>query len=288
MYETYEQDHRALDVAFDVLNQAVSAHDPLETARATKAFKFHLDLHLDKEDAHMYRLISERVSLPEQGQAVGLMASHAPQDRFPEVVAWMFPLIGHDDRVNMTRSWQMGMPPEGFVMAAHAHRAGRSATTGPSSPGTSPSSFARNAVGTRSTDRASRSGMETTMNTQQDLIADPSNAGQVGAWDGNEGAFWTAQARRFDETLANCHGPFLDRGGHSRRRPCARRRVRQRANHPRRRTDRGERLRARHRSVVADARTRPTRPPPPKVSTTSSSDTPTRRSTRSRTPRSTP
>jgi len=47
------------------------------------------------------------------------------------------------------------------------------------------------------------------MDTQEDLIADPSNAGQVGAWDGNEGAFWTAQARRFDETLANCHGPFL-------------------------------------------------------------------------------
>ena len=118
VYATYEQDHRALDAAFAVLNQAVSVHDPLETARATKAFKFHLDLHLDKEDTHMYRLISERVSLPEQGQAVGLMASHAPQDRFPEVVAWMFPLIGRDDRVNMTRSWQMGMPPEGFAMAA--------------------------------------------------------------------------------------------------------------------------------------------------------------------------
>src|SRR6266516_4236227 len=48
VYASYEQDHRALDVAFDVLNRAVSAHDPLETARATKAFKFHLDLHLDK------------------------------------------------------------------------------------------------------------------------------------------------------------------------------------------------------------------------------------------------
>ena len=47
------------------------------------------------------------------------------------------------------------------------------------------------------------------MRTEPDLIADPSNAGQVGAWDGSEGAFWTAQARRFDETLANCHGPFL-------------------------------------------------------------------------------
>jgi SAM-dependent methyltransferase len=51
--------------------------------------------------------------------------------------------------------------------------------------------------------------METTMNTPQDLIADPSNADQVGAWDGKEGAFWAAQARRFDETLASLHGPFL-------------------------------------------------------------------------------
>jgi SAM-dependent methyltransferase len=48
------------------------------------------------------------------------------------------------------------------------------------------------------------------MDTQDDLIADPSNAGQVGAWDGAEGDFWTAQAPRFDETLAYCHGPFLD------------------------------------------------------------------------------
>jgi hypothetical protein len=117
VYETYERDHRALDAAFDSLNRAVSVHDALETARATSAFKFHLQLHLDKEDAHMYPLISERVSVPEQAQAVGLMAAHAPQDRFPEVVAWMFPLIGLDDRVNMTRSWQMGMPPEGFAFA---------------------------------------------------------------------------------------------------------------------------------------------------------------------------
>jgi hypothetical protein len=117
VYDTYEQDHRALDVAFDALNRAVSERDALETARATNAFKFHLQLHLDKEDAHMYRIIRERVSFPDQANAVGLMASHAPQDRFPEVVAWMFPLIDLNDRVNMTRSWQMGMPPEGFAFA---------------------------------------------------------------------------------------------------------------------------------------------------------------------------
>jgi hypothetical protein len=118
-YETYERDHRALDAAFTALTRAVSVHDALETARATNAFKFHLQLHLDKEDAHMYRIISERVSRPEQARAMGVMASHAPQDRFPEIVAWMFPLIGLDDRVNMTRSWQIGMPPEAFAFATH-------------------------------------------------------------------------------------------------------------------------------------------------------------------------
>lgn len=118
VYDTYEQDHRALDAAFAALNNAVSVHDSIETARATKAFKFHLDVHLHKEDTHMYRLIRERVSLPDQGQAMGLMGSSVPQDRFPEVVAWMFPLIENDDRVNMTRAWQMGMPPEGFALAA--------------------------------------------------------------------------------------------------------------------------------------------------------------------------
>src|SRR5436309_6576297 len=44
--EAYEKDHRALDAAFVVLSNAVSARDALQTARATAAFKFHLDVHL--------------------------------------------------------------------------------------------------------------------------------------------------------------------------------------------------------------------------------------------------
>ena len=115
--EAYEKDHRALDAAFAALSNAVSAHDALETARATKAFKFYLDVHLAKEDTHLYRLIRERVAVPDQGKAVGVMASTVPQDRFPELVAWMFPLLGDDDRENMTRIWQMVMPPEAFAGA---------------------------------------------------------------------------------------------------------------------------------------------------------------------------
>jgi hypothetical protein len=115
--EAYERDHRGLDAAFDTLISAVSAHDTIETARATAAFKFHLDLHLGKEDAHLYRLMKERVSTPDQGKAVGIMSSTVPQDRFPEVVAWMFPLMSHDDRENMTRIWQMVMPDPAFSRA---------------------------------------------------------------------------------------------------------------------------------------------------------------------------
>jgi hypothetical protein len=115
--EAYEKDHRGLDATFEMLNQAVSARDPLRTARATAAFKFHLDLHLAKEDSHVYRLIRERVTLPDQGKALGVMAGSVPQARFPELVAWMFPLIGHDDRENMTRIWQKVMPAEAFAGA---------------------------------------------------------------------------------------------------------------------------------------------------------------------------
>jgi hypothetical protein len=115
--EAYERDHRGLDAAFDALSAAVSARDALDTARATAAFKFHLDLHLRKEDVHLYGLFRERVPMPEQSKAVGIMASTVPQDRFPELVEWMFPLIGHDDRENMTRIWQMVMPAPAFAAA---------------------------------------------------------------------------------------------------------------------------------------------------------------------------
>jgi hypothetical protein len=113
--EAYERDHRGLDAAFDALNAAVSAKDNLEIARKSSAFKFHLDIHLGKEDAHLYRLIRERVSLPDQGKALGVMAGAVPQDRFTDVVAWMFPLLGDDDRENMTRIWQTVLPPPVFA-----------------------------------------------------------------------------------------------------------------------------------------------------------------------------
>ena len=113
--ETYEMDHRRLDEAFEVLSNAVSEHDALQTARATAAFKFHLDTHLAKEEAHMFRIIRERVSVADQVKAVGTMSSQMPGYRVPEFTAWIYPLLDDDDRENFTRALQMLMPWEAFA-----------------------------------------------------------------------------------------------------------------------------------------------------------------------------
>jgi len=113
--EAYVKDHRGLDEAFDELNSSYAASDPLKTARATAAFRFHMNIHLLKEDTHLYRIFRERISLPEQGNAVGIMAGKIPKERYAEMVGWLFPLIGNDDRETMTRIWQMMMPAPVFA-----------------------------------------------------------------------------------------------------------------------------------------------------------------------------
>jgi SAM-dependent methyltransferase len=42
-----------------------------------------------------------------------------------------------------------------------------------------------------------------------DVIADPSNAEQLRAWDGDEGAYWAANADHFDRAVAAYHDRFL-------------------------------------------------------------------------------
>jgi hypothetical protein len=115
--EPYTIDHRGLDSAFDELHRSYSARDSLKTARATAAFRFHLDIHLNKEDTHLYRIFRERISLPEQGEALGIMAGMIPRERFPDMVAWLLPLIGNDDRENVIRIWQMVLPAPAFTGA---------------------------------------------------------------------------------------------------------------------------------------------------------------------------
>jgi hypothetical protein len=113
--EAYVMDHRGLDNGIDALNEAVSAHDPLRVARASAALKFHHDIHLKKEDAHLYRLFRERVAMPDQISAITIMSRSVPQDRFPEAIAWMFPLIGNVDRDNVVTIWKQVLPPATFT-----------------------------------------------------------------------------------------------------------------------------------------------------------------------------
>jgi hemerythrin-like domain-containing protein len=109
--EAYARDHRRLDVAYEALESAAAADDALRMARASAALKFHLETHLAKEDAHLYRLVRERVPVSEQDKAVGLLAASVPRERFPEVIAWLFPLLGDVDRERLLHVWRELMPP---------------------------------------------------------------------------------------------------------------------------------------------------------------------------------
>jgi hypothetical protein len=115
--EAYARDHRGLDRLSAALQKAVAEADPISAARATAAFRFHLDIHLDKEEAHLYRIFNERVPLPDQGILIGKMAQKIPPPRFPETIGWLFPLIGPDDRENMTRIWKQALPGPAFAGA---------------------------------------------------------------------------------------------------------------------------------------------------------------------------
>ena len=85
------------------------------TARATAAFKFHLDLHLHKEETHLFPLFAERLSVEEQGQAASAVGQAVPGDRFDEFVTWLVSLVDDDDREKVVRIWQSVMPPGFFA-----------------------------------------------------------------------------------------------------------------------------------------------------------------------------
>ena len=108
--EAYARDHRGLDTSFDRLDEAVKAGDPLDIARATGSFNFFSTFHLNKEEAHLYRIFNERVSLPDQWAIIGKMSQVPPRDRVPDVINWLFPLLGNDDRENMVRVFRQIMP----------------------------------------------------------------------------------------------------------------------------------------------------------------------------------
>jgi iron-sulfur cluster repair protein YtfE (RIC family) len=121
--QPYEQDHRGLDSLFERLDKAINSNDLIEIARTTAAFKFHLDIHLYKEDSHLYRIYSEKVPLPEQAATIGNMAHEVPQQRYGEFATWLMTFTGFDDREKMTRIWQQAMPAPAFAAIASVIRA---------------------------------------------------------------------------------------------------------------------------------------------------------------------
>ncbi len=115
--EAYARDHRGLDDLSDKLAEAAKSGDTLSVLHATTAFNYFSTFHLNKEEAHLYRIFNERVDLSEQGAIVAAMSKKVPPPRFPEMVRWLFPLIGIEDRVNMVQIFKQALPAPMFGAA---------------------------------------------------------------------------------------------------------------------------------------------------------------------------
>ena len=110
----YLMDHRELDRMVNVLEAIRKNPDPLTTARATAILDSFLRIHLNKEDAHLYKILRERTTDDEQIAIGVLMSRSVPPDRFPTMIQWLFPLLDLEDQVVVARGWVNVMPPQVF------------------------------------------------------------------------------------------------------------------------------------------------------------------------------
>ncbi len=111
----YLMDHRELDNMVHGLGAIRKAPDPLTAARATAVLDSHLRIHLNKEDAYLYPILWERTTEIEQVTIGRLMSQKVPQDKFPLLIKWLFPLLDLDDQVTVTKGWISLMPPPVFA-----------------------------------------------------------------------------------------------------------------------------------------------------------------------------
>jgi hypothetical protein len=111
----YLIDHRELDNMVSGLEAMRKTPDPLTATRATAVLHSHLRIHLDKEDVHLYPILRERITDSEQTAIVKAVASKMPQERFPILIEWLFPLLNLEDQVTVTRDWMSLMPPQVFA-----------------------------------------------------------------------------------------------------------------------------------------------------------------------------
>jgi len=111
----YLMDHRELDNMVDDLETIRKDPDPLTTARATAILRSFLRIHLNKEDAHLYRILRERTTDNEQIDIGALMSRSIPPDKYPTMIQWVLPLLDLEDQVIVAKGWANVMPPQVFA-----------------------------------------------------------------------------------------------------------------------------------------------------------------------------
>ena len=111
----YLLDHRELDIMVDGLEKMRQNPDPLTTARATAVLDSFLRIHLNKEDAHLYPILRERTTDDEQVAIGVVLGKSVPNEKFPTLIQWLFPLLDLEDQVFVAKGWVKVLPPQALA-----------------------------------------------------------------------------------------------------------------------------------------------------------------------------
>ena len=111
----YLLDHRELDIMVDGLEKMRQNPDPLTTARATAVLDSFLRIHLNKEDAHLYPILRERTTDDEQVAIGVVLGKSVPNEKFPTLIQWLFPLLDLEDQLFVAKGWVKVLPPRALA-----------------------------------------------------------------------------------------------------------------------------------------------------------------------------
>jgi iron-sulfur cluster repair protein YtfE (RIC family) len=111
----YLMDHRELDIMVEGLEKVRQNPEPLTAARATAVLESFLRIHLNKEDAHLYPILRERTTDDEQVAIGVLLAKSVPNEKFPTMIQWLFPLLDFEDQAFVARGWVKVLPPQALA-----------------------------------------------------------------------------------------------------------------------------------------------------------------------------
>ena len=118
--QTYLFDHKEEKTIIDKvgkLSQPSAGKGPQqpEFAHAMRELRNHLSLHVRKENELIVPLLTELLSIADQGKLAGALMAEVPKEMYPILLPWLMARLTVEDRIGYLSMVKAGAPPPAFA-----------------------------------------------------------------------------------------------------------------------------------------------------------------------------